>query len=63
MKPIKEVVIETIMPKYLENQTSEKESLKLMDELMESKELRTRMNIMAAGLNPMVDQNLKMPVL
>ena len=45
MKPIKEE-IEDIMPKYLENRASESESLKLMDALIESQELRTRMNVL-----------------
>jgi hypothetical protein len=53
MKPIKEE-IEDIMPKYLENRASESESLKLMDALIESQELRTRMNVMASGLNRML---------
>lgn len=53
MKPIKEE-IEDIMPKYLENRASESESLKLMDALIESEELRTRMNVMASGLNLML---------
>ena len=53
MKPIKEE-IEDIMPKYLENRASELESLKLMDALIESEELRTRMNVMASGLNRML---------
>ena len=52
MKPIKEE-IETIMPKYLENRATESESLKLMEALIESKELRIKMNIMATGLNRM----------
>ena len=53
MKPIKEE-IEDIMPKYLENRASEGESLKLMDALIESQELRIRMNVMASGLNRML---------
>ena len=53
MKPIKEE-IEDIMPKYLENRASESENLKLMDALIESQELRTRMNVMASGLNRML---------
>lgn len=53
MKPIKEEIVD-IMPKYLENRASEAESLKLMDALIESKELRTKMNVMASGLNRML---------
>lgn len=53
MKPIKEE-IEDIMPKYLENRASKAESLKLMDALIESEELRTRMNVMTSGLNRML---------
>ena len=53
MKPIKEEIVD-IMPKYLENRASEGESLKLMDALIESEELRTRMNVMASGLNRML---------
>lgn len=52
MKPIKEEN-ETIMPRYLENRATEAESLKLMDVLIESKKLRTKLNVMATGLNRM----------
>ena len=58
MKPNKEE-IEDIMPKYLENRASEGESLKLMDALIESEELRTRMNVMASGLNRMLKRRRK----
>lgn len=52
MKPIKEEN-ETIMPRYLENRATEAESLKLMDVLIESKKLRTKLNVMSTGLNRM----------
>lgn len=58
MKQIKEE-IESIMPKYLENHATENESLKLLDAIIESREMRTRFNLMASGLNRMVRRRLE----
>lgn len=58
MKRIKEE-FESIMPKYLENQATETESLMLLNALSESVEMRARFNIMAAGFNRLVKQRSK----
>ena len=58
MKRIKEE-FESIMPKYLENQATETESLMLLNALSESGEMRARFNIMAAGVNRLVKQRSK----
>lgn len=58
MKRIKEE-FESIMPKYIENQATETESLMLLNALSESVEMRARFNIMAAGFNRLVKQRSK----
>lgn len=58
MKRIKEE-FESIMPKYLENQATETESLMLLNALSESVEMRARFNIMAAGFNRLVKRRSK----
>lgn len=42
--------IDSIAAKYLDGKASEQESIKLMDELEKSSQLRMQLNIMAAGL-------------
>lgn len=58
MKRIKEE-FESIMPKYLENQATETESLMLLNALSESVEMRARFNIMAVGFNRLVKRRSK----
>lgn len=45
---------ESILSKYLEHHATEAESLKILDMLIESIDMRARLNIMASGFNQMV---------
>ena len=49
--------IESMMSKYLENRTNEKETQMVLDHLMESERDRHIMNLAAAGLRCMQPDN------
>ena len=49
--------LESIMSKYLENRTNEKETQMVLDHLMESERDRHIMNLAAAGLRCMQPDN------
>ena len=52
--------IESMMSKYLENRTNEKETQMVLDHLMESERDRHIMNLAAAGLRCMQPDNRRM---